>query len=57
MSVAWHPEEVSKLLVGEKNGVIHIFNIVSYHVIPNDFRFSIFNLGSINNAISLLRFF
>jgi hypothetical protein len=34
MSVAWHPEEVSKLLVGEKNGVIHIFNIVSYHVIP-----------------------
>jgi hypothetical protein len=44
MSVAWHPEEVSKLLVGEKNGVIHIFNIVSYHVIPNDFRFSVRDL-------------
>jgi WD40 repeat protein len=32
MSVAWHPEEVSKLMIGEKNGVVHIFNIVSYHV-------------------------
>ena len=33
MSLAWHPEEVSKLMVAEKNGVLHIFNIVSYHPI------------------------
>jgi WD40 repeat protein len=32
MSLAWHPDEVSKLLIGVKNGVIHIFNIASYHV-------------------------
>jgi WD40 repeat protein len=32
MSLAWHPEEVSKLMIGEKNGVVHIFNIISYHV-------------------------
>ena len=32
MTLAWHPEEVSKLMIGEKNGVIHIYNIVSYHV-------------------------
>lgn len=32
MSLAWHPEEVSKLMIGEKNGVVHIYNIVSYHV-------------------------
>ena len=30
MSVVWHPEEVSKLMIAEKNGVIHIFNIASY---------------------------
>jgi WD40 repeat protein len=33
MAVSWHPEEVSKLMVAEKNGVLHMFNIVSYHPI------------------------
>ena len=33
MTVSWHPEEVSKLMVAEKNGVLHMFNIVSYHPI------------------------
>lgn len=30
MAVMWHPEEISKLMIAEKNGVIHIFNIASY---------------------------
>lgn len=33
MAVSWHPEEVSKLMVAEKNGILHMFNIVSYHPI------------------------
>jgi len=30
MNVVWHPEELSKVMIAEKNGVIHIFNIASY---------------------------
>lgn len=30
MSVVWHSEETSKILIAEKSGVIHIFNIASY---------------------------
>ncbi|XP_040583264.1 nucleoporin Nup37 [Lepeophtheirus salmonis] len=33
MSLGWHPMEVSKLMAAEKAGVIHIFNIVTYHPI------------------------
>ena len=33
MAVSWHPEEVSKLMVAEKSGILHLFNIVSYHPI------------------------
>jgi len=33
MSLAWHPDEVSKLLVAEKSGVLHIVNAVSFHAI------------------------
>ena len=33
MALSWHPEEVSKLMIAEKNGVVHLFNIVSYHPI------------------------
>ena len=33
MVVSWHPEEVSKLMVAEKSGILHLFNIVSYHPI------------------------
>lgn len=33
MAVSWHPEEVSKLMIAEKNAVVHMFNIVSYHPI------------------------
>jgi len=29
MSIIWHPEEVSKVMIAEKNGVIHLFNIAS----------------------------
>jgi len=30
MNVVWHPEELSKVMIAEKNGLIHIFNIASY---------------------------
>ena len=33
MAVSWHPNEVSKLLAAVKEGVIHIFNSVSYNPI------------------------
>ena len=33
MSLSWHPDEVSKLLVAEKSGVLHIVNAVSFHSI------------------------
>nr|ACO10666.1 Nucleoporin Nup37 [Caligus rogercresseyi] len=33
MSLGWHPMEVSKLMAAEKAGVVHIFNIVTYHPI------------------------
>jgi len=29
MSIVWHPEEVSKVMIAEKNGVIHLYNIAS----------------------------
>ena len=32
MALSWHPDEVSKLMVAEKSGVLHIINVVSYHV-------------------------
>ena len=32
MALAWHPDEVSKLLVAQKNGVLHIVNAVSFRV-------------------------
>ncbi len=32
MSVMWHPEEISKLMIAEKNGTLHIFNIASCKV-------------------------
>lgn len=33
MSVCWHSEESGKLLVAEKNGLIHIYNIRSHQAI------------------------
>ncbi|XP_055390326.1 nucleoporin Nup37 [Condylostylus longicornis] len=33
MSVKWHPEEPSKVLVAEKNGIIHLYNAKSQQVI------------------------
>lgn len=33
MSVKWHPEEIGKMLVAEKNGIIHIYNAKSQQVI------------------------
>ena len=33
MAVSWHPDEISKLMVAEKSGILHMFNIVSYHPI------------------------
>merc|ERR1712179_766812 len=33
MSISWHPSEVSKMMAAEKIGVLHIFNVVSYHPI------------------------
>ena len=32
MALAWHPDEVSKLLVAQKTGVLHIVNAVSFRV-------------------------
>ena len=32
MALAWHPDEVSKLLVAQKSGVLHIVNAVSFRV-------------------------
>jgi WD40 repeat protein len=33
MAVCFHHEEVGKLLVAEKNGVIHLYNILSHQAI------------------------
>jgi len=33
MALGWHPDEVSKLMVAEKNGVLHIVNSVTYRPI------------------------
>ena len=32
MALSWHPDEVSKMMVAEKTGVLHIVNAVSYLV-------------------------
>lgn len=40
MSVKWHPDDSEKILVAEKKGVIHMYNVVSMMRRHSD-RFSI----------------
>lgn len=34
MSVKWHPDDSEKILVAEKKGVIHMYNVVSVLMSP-----------------------
>lgn len=36
MSVKWHPDDSEKILVAEKKGVIHMYNVVSVLMSPFD---------------------
>lgn len=33
MSVSWHPEDTDKLMVAEKRGTIHMYNVVARQII------------------------
>ena len=33
MTVKWHPDDTEKIMVAEKRGVIHMYNVISQQIV------------------------